>query len=69
MTLHVQAVEIYFNDCFDLLNNKAKVMIKGFGRNVASAGLNAISVVNNRGHKGKWIPPAVYTKKDAHSKK
>ena len=34
MRLHAQAVEIYFSDCYDLLHDKSKVMIQGFGRNV-----------------------------------
>ena len=46
MTLSVQAVEIYFNDCYDLLNNKTRVMIQGFGRNVNALG--GQSTLNNR---------------------
>ena len=60
MTLNVQAVEIYFNDCYDLLNNKAKVIISGFGRNIKGEGLNAYSVTgttNARDANGKWVPP------------
>jgi hypothetical protein len=31
-TLHVSALEVYFDDCYDLLANKIKVPIKGFGK-------------------------------------
>ena len=60
MTLSVQAVEIYFNDCYDLLNNKTRVMIQGFGRNVNALG--GKSTMNNRmnvafDEKGKWVSP------------
>ena len=61
MTLSVQAVEIYFNDCYDLLNNKTRVMIQGFGRNVNVLGgqshlNNGVNVM--RDEKGKWVSPA-----------
>lgn len=29
VTFHASAVEVYFDDCFDLLNNKAKIPIAG----------------------------------------
>lgn len=29
LTFHASAVEVYFDDCFDLLNNKAKIPIAG----------------------------------------
>ena len=29
ITFFASAVEIYFNDCYDLLNNKAKIPIAG----------------------------------------
>ena len=61
MSLVVQAVEIYFNDCYDLLNNKTRVVIQGFGRNVNALG--GASTLNNRMNvqrdgKGKWVSPA-----------
>ena len=60
MTLTVEAVEIYFNDCYDLLNNKTRVTIQGFGRNVNALG--GQSTLNNRmnvarDEKGKWVSP------------
>ena len=30
VTLTVSAIEIYFNECFDLLNNKASIPISGY---------------------------------------
>ena len=60
MTLSVQAVEIYFNDCYDLLNNKTRVMIQGFGRNVnALGGQGHLNNGRNvaRDEKGKWVSP------------
>lgn len=37
MQVSISAVEIYFDDCFDLLNNKVKIPIAGFGGGVKSA--------------------------------
>jgi hypothetical protein len=34
----ISAVELYFDDCYDLLNKKIKIPISGFGLNVKSAG-------------------------------
>ena len=30
-TYHLSALEVYFDDCYDLLSNKVKVPIAGFG--------------------------------------
>ena len=61
VTLNVQAVEIYFNDCYDLLNNKVRVVIQGFGKSIQVGGaINSMNsrMVAQRDSKGKWIPPA-----------
>ena len=44
MKLHMSACEIYMNDCFDLLNNKVKIPIAGFGmsKKANSAGLGRV---------------------------
>ena len=66
MKLHMSACEIYMNDCFDLLNNKAKIPIAGFGmsKKANSAGLGRVQT--NYDADGKWIPPTktVITKKE-----
>jgi len=53
------AVELYFNDCNDLLNNKSKIPIAGQGKSKVtpkqcyhSGGVNA-----EYSAKGKWISP------------
>jgi hypothetical protein len=33
-TITLSAVEIYFDDCFDLLNNKVQIPISGFGASI-----------------------------------
>jgi hypothetical protein len=49
-------VEIYFNDCYDLLNKKAKVAITGFGQsNKTSANLTRANAEFSKD--GKWISP------------
>ena len=61
----VSAVELYFNDCNDLLNNKAKIPIAGqssvksqsFRQTEMTGGLNA-----QFDEKGKWVPPKLTTK-------
>ena len=66
MSLNVQVVELYFNDCYDLLNNKAKVMIQGFGRNTkvnSSVSPCIARNIDKRDAKGKWVPPALLVEK------
>ena len=50
---------MYFDDCFDLLSNKVKVPIAGFGAGVKSKQTAEFSIMNNieRDKSGKWIPP------------
>ena len=72
MTLHVECVEVYFNDCYDLLNNKAKVIIAGFGKNVKAEGGAFYAIVKDgqaaRDENGKWIPPWKDGKQNTHVK-
>ena len=57
-TLMVSAVEIYFNDCYDLLNKKAKVPIDGFkAATGANKGYIHGASKEHRDKDGKWIPP------------
>ena len=36
-TLHVTALEVYFDECFDLLQDKVQVPISGFGKGAKKA--------------------------------
>ena len=58
-TLHISAMEIYFDDCYDLLANKVKVPIAGFGKGTKSQskGFNARCIGVERDANGKWVPP------------
>lgn len=50
LTFTISAVEIYFENCFDLLNNKAKVPIKGYGSKKAGKIVtNIYEDFNNKG--------------------
>ena len=52
-------MEVYFDDCYDLLNNKAEVPIAGFGAGVkAKPGMACTALNENKyDENGKWIPP------------
>ena len=57
--LTISVVEIYFDDCFDLLNNKVQVPIAGFGAGVKSKPGGYLMGGNKAkyGADGKWISP------------
>lgn len=54
------AVEIYMNNCYDLMKDKMKIAVAGFGRSSKTSGKGYI--VNRcevkRDGSGKWIPPS-----------
>jgi len=52
-------VEIYFDDCFDLLNNKAQVAISGFGKGAKAKPGGYLMGGNklNYDENGKWVAP------------
>ena len=51
-------VEIYFNDCFDLLNNKGKIPIQGLkAKTSVQMGPHSGGLKEERDANGKWIPP------------
>ena len=58
-SLTVSVVEIYFDDCFDLLNNKVQVPIAGFGSGAkAKPGGYLMNGSKAKYDKdGKWIAP------------
>ena len=59
-------VEIYFNDCFDLLNNKGKIPIQGMSAKTSvRAGPHSGGLKEERDANGKWIPPYLNGKKQA----
>eukprot|EP00929_Paragymnodinium_shiwhaense_P122087 TRINITY_DN9462_c0_g1_i5.p1 TRINITY_DN9462_c0_g1~~TRINITY_DN9462_c0_g1_i5.p1 ORF type:complete len:316 (-),score=15.27 TRINITY_DN9462_c0_g1_i5:41-988(-) len=55
--LRCTAVELYFDDCYDLLNKKLRVAIAGFGKNTKKAAAGNTAAVVQRDKDGKWIPP------------
>ncbi|CAM9533902.1 unnamed protein product, partial [Heterosigma akashiwo] len=56
--LNVSAVEVYLNQCYDLLNGKVRVPVAGFGKGAkATAHCNRLLTTNTRDKDGKWIPP------------
>eukprot|EP00444_Apocalathium_aciculiferum_P019733 CAMPEP_0183459592 /NCGR_PEP_ID=MMETSP0370-20130417/135906_1 /TAXON_ID=268820 /ORGANISM="Peridinium aciculiferum, Strain PAER-2" /LENGTH=464 /DNA_ID=CAMNT_0025651435 /DNA_START=14 /DNA_END=1408 /DNA_ORIENTATION=+ len=63
--LRVSAVEIYFDDVFDLLNKRAAIPITGFGKNVKSASVGRDFMQVQRDADGKWIPPYLNGKKNS----
>ena len=52
----MSAVEVYFDDCYDLLNNKIKVSIAGFGSGV-KAKTKAYRAGITETKDGKWVSP------------
>jgi hypothetical protein len=56
-TIHVSALEVYFDDCFDLLQNKIQIQISGFGKGAKSAAIGYSPATAARDKDGKWIPP------------
>jgi hypothetical protein len=53
----MSAVEVYFDDCYDLLNNKIKVAIAGFGAGAKAKPLIDKANIKEVDANGKWIPP------------
>ena len=58
-TLHLSALEVYFDDCYDLLANKVKVPIAGFGQGTKAKpkGFQSESTTVTRDANGKWVAP------------
>ena len=54
-TLHLSAIEVYFDDCFDLLSNKIKIPIAGFGSGVKAHG--TLTTQNVERKDKKWVSP------------
>lgn len=54
-TLHLSAIEVYFDDCFDLLANKIKIPIAGFGSGVKAHGTMTTQNVEMKNK--KWVSP------------
>ena len=55
----MSVVEIYFDDCFDLLNNKVQIPISGFGKGVKSKAGGYLMGGNKVKYNsdGKWVSP------------
>ena len=53
------AVEIYMDNCYDLLNDKQKIAVEGYGRSrkVSGRGSFLETCEVKRDANGKWIPP------------
>ena len=57
-TLHVSVFEVYFDDCFDLLQNKVQVAIQGFGKSAKPVTVGVYRCIEEKRDKdGKWIAP------------
>lgn len=56
-TIHVSALEVYFDDCYDLLQNKVQIAISGFGKNAKTVPTNGYLTEVLRDKDGKWVPP------------
>ena len=57
-------VEVYLNDCYDLLNGKGKIPIAGMKAKVSTKVGAHIGVELERDANGKWIPPFLDGKKN-----
>ena len=55
--MSMSAVEVYFDDCYDLLNNKIKIAIAGFGAGVKAKAVDNMANVINKDKNGKWVSP------------
>lgn len=53
----MSAVEVYFDDTYDLLNNKVKVAIAGFGASVKAKALVDKTTFKQVDENGKWVSP------------
>ena len=55
----ISVVEVYFDDCFDLLNGKAQVPISGFGasKKAKPGGYLMEGSKAKYGSDGKWVSP------------
>ena len=55
----MSAVEVYFDDCYDLLNDKVKCAIAGFGSGVKAQAKQAWHMGVNKevDENGKWVSP------------
>jgi hypothetical protein len=62
-------VELYFNDCNDLLNEKAKIPIAGLGaKTTVKKSYHTGGVEAQFDEKGKWIAPTFNDDKSAKKK-
>ena len=55
--MSMSAVEVYFDDCYDLLNNKIKVAVAGFGRGVKAKPQVFVGGMKQNDASGKWVDP------------
>lgn len=53
----MSAVEVYFDDTYDLLNNKIKVAISGFGAGVKAKAKGYKPGIKQTDENGKWVAP------------
>lgn len=53
----MSAVEIYFDDCYDLLADKIKVAIAGFGSGVKAKPVAQWGLNKETDENGKWVSP------------
>lgn len=56
-SISATAVEIYLDNCYDLMNEKVRVPIAGYGRSIKTTMTRDAKMKTRRDSSGKWIPP------------
>ena len=62
------AVEIYMDNCYDLMREKQKIAVEGFGRSrkVSGRGSFLETCEVKRDASGKWVPPRTLVEKEGY---
>ena len=62
------AVEIYMDNCYDLMREKQKIAVEGFGRSrkVSGRGSFLETCEVKRDSSGKWVPPRTLVEKEGY---
>lgn len=62
------AIEIYMDNCYDLMRDKQKIAVEGFGRSrkVSGRGSFLETCEVKRDSAGKWVPPRTLVEKEGY---